>query len=176
MRGQTIPDENQEKKKPSKSSQDDEDLSLDMAKSEFSEQFPALHYEIFEEKQSQTLKIDEVQSTAKIAEKDDQTSNKTESEDRFKISDPLDNYSPSVEDFIARADTDEEAFSIIDYLRARNEISPEKANEFETIIRQKGVRALGPKRTPGYYDRFARDERARRQMERRSIQEEKSKK
>ncbi|MFW9914900.1 MAG: DUF2095 family protein [Candidatus Thorarchaeota archaeon] len=176
MRGQTIPDDNQEKRKSSKSSQGAEDFSLDMAKSEFSEHFPALHYEIFEEKQSQSLKIDEVQSTAEIADKDDQIENKAKSGDRFKISDPLESYSPSIEDFIARADTDEEAFCIIDYLKARNEISAEKASHFEAIIRQKGVRVLGPKRTPGYYDRFARDERARKQMKRRSIQEENSKK
>lgn len=174
MRGQTIPDENQEKKKSSKSLQDAEDFSLDMANSEFSERFPALHNEIFEEKQSQTLKIDEVQSNEEIAEKSDQSSDKAETGDRFKTSDPLECYSPSVEDFIARADTDEEAFSIIDYLKRRNEISPEKASELEKAIHQNGVRALGPKRTPGYYDRFARDERARRQMERRSIQKEKS--
>ena len=70
-----------------------------MAKSEFSERFPALHHEIFEEKQPQTLKIDEVQSTAEIAEKDDQIDNKVESGDRLKISDqsiPIDTIYPPV--------------------------------------------------------------------------------
>ena len=62
MRGQTIPDENQEKRKSSKSSQDAEDFSLDMAKSEFSEHFPALHYEMFEEKQSQNQPVNKSES------------------------------------------------------------------------------------------------------------------
>ncbi|MFX0116160.1 MAG: DUF2095 family protein [Candidatus Hodarchaeota archaeon] len=153
---------------------------MEISKTEFGERFPALHHEIFEEKQSQTLKIDEVQGIEAINMKEGPSEEKlnenTEGRIRSKVPDPLNRYSPSVEDFLARADTDEEALAVIDYLQRRGEISLEKARGFQAIIRQKGIRALGPKRTPGYYDRFAREERTRKQMERRVMKKEEAKK
>ena len=132
-----------------------------------------MHNEITEKKQSQTLKIDEVQ----IVEEIDETPSvgrtdldeSAEYRSRSKISDPLERYSPCVEDFLARASTDKEAFDIINYLSQRNEISQEKARKLRDLIRQHGIRAFGPKRTPGYYDRFAREERLKKQMERRLV-------
>ncbi|MFQ5978526.1 MAG: DUF2095 family protein [Candidatus Heimdallarchaeota archaeon] len=153
---------------------------MEVSKSEFSERFPALHDEMFEKKQSQTLQIDEVQASAERDEKQDSEKDKlnenVESGIRTKISDPLEHYSPSVEDFLARASTNKEALDIIDYLIQRNELSSEKAREFRELIHQEGVRALGPKRTPGYYDRFAREERLKKQMERRVVRKEPDKK
>lgn len=131
---------------------------------------------MFEKKESSTLKIDEVQAYEERDEKQDSERDKhnenVESRIRTKISDPLEHYSPSIKDFMARASTNKEALDVIDYLIQRNELSLEKAREIQELIHQKGVRALGPKRTPGYYYRFAREERLKKQMERRVARKE----
>jgi len=138
-------------------------------KSEIKEQFPELHREMFVKEKSLTLPVDEISSPDELDEKsvEGTSLNEVGEVSLSRISDPLDRYSPSVDDFLARADTDEDALAIINYLRRKNEISVEKAGELTEIIQQRGVRSLGPKRTPGHYNRFTREERSKKQMKRR---------
>ncbi len=67
--------------------------------------------------------------------------------------DPWRGYEPSPEDFIARANTPEEAEEVIEYLERTSRISREKAEELRSKLRQKGLEGFGERRTPGYYFR-----------------------
>jgi len=61
-------------------------------------------------------------------------------------------YNPTVIDFIRRCDTVEQAEEIIDFMERRGEISEEYAGRLREKIRREGVRSLGPKKNPGYYE------------------------
>jgi hypothetical protein len=65
--------------------------------------------------------------------------------------DPLRGYEPSVRDYLARCDTDEEALEVLQYLVKRGELDEKRASELEREIREKGVRSLVERRHFGYY-------------------------
>ncbi|MFH1774133.1 MAG: DUF2095 family protein [Methanobacteriota archaeon] len=63
-------------------------------------------------------------------------------------------YEPTVIDFLRRCDTEEQGLEIINYLKKRNEISEEYANELKIQLLKKGIRSFGPKKEKGYYGSF----------------------
>jgi len=58
---------------------------------------------------------------------------------------------PDVISFIRRAETEEQALEVIDFMERRGEISREYANKLREQLRTKGLRSFGPKKEPGYY-------------------------
>jgi len=58
---------------------------------------------------------------------------------------------PDVISFIRRAETEEQALEVIDYMERRGEISREYANKLRKQLKDKGLRSFGPKKEPGYY-------------------------
>ena len=65
-------------------------------------------------------------------------------------------YEPTVIDFLRRCETDEEALEIINWMEERGEITPEIARELRVTLAKKGVRAFGPKKEWGWYERHGR--------------------
>jgi hypothetical protein len=61
-------------------------------------------------------------------------------------------YEPTVIDFIRRCDGEEQAKEIIDFMEKRNEISREYAESLREKIRKEGLRSLGQKKKPGFYE------------------------
>ena len=62
------------------------------------------------------------------------------------------------EDFLRRCHTAEEAIEIIDYMVNREDISLEKAELLKYKINTEGLRAFGPQKTWGYFERKYRKE------------------
>jgi hypothetical protein len=62
-------------------------------------------------------------------------------------------YDPTVEDFIRRCDTEEEAKEIINYMEKRGEVIPETAEGLRRQLSEEGLRSFGKKKDPGFYDR-----------------------
>jgi hypothetical protein len=60
-------------------------------------------------------------------------------------------YDPSVMDFLQRCSTNDQAVEIIAYLEKRGEITNACAESLRKKVKDKGVRAFGLKREPGYY-------------------------
>jgi len=58
---------------------------------------------------------------------------------------------PDVISFIRRAETEEQALEVINFMERRGEISREYANKLREQLRTKGLRSFGPKKEPGYY-------------------------
>lgn len=58
---------------------------------------------------------------------------------------------PDVISFIRRAETEEQALEVIDFMERRGEISREYANKLREQLKTKGLRSFGPKKEPGYY-------------------------
>ena len=75
----------------------------------------------------------------------------TQENEKQVLSDELRN--PDVISFIRRADTDEDALEIIDFLLKRGEIIEEYANELKLQLGMMGVRSFGTKKEPGYYEK-----------------------
>ncbi|WP_010477471.1 DUF2095 family protein [Thermococcus zilligii] len=65
-------------------------------------------------------------------------------------------YNPTVIDFLRRCETDEEALEIINWMEKRGEITPEMAKDLRITLAKKGVRAFGPKKEWGWYERHGR--------------------
>ncbi|WP_297508737.1 DUF2095 family protein [Thermococcus sp.] len=65
-------------------------------------------------------------------------------------------YEPTVIDFLRRCETDEEALEIINWMEERGEITHEMAKELRITLVKKGVRAFGPKKEWGWYERHGR--------------------
>ena len=65
-------------------------------------------------------------------------------------------YEPTVIDFLRRCETDDEALEIINWMESRGEITPEIAKELRITLAKKGVRAFGPKKEWGWYERHGR--------------------
>ncbi|WP_456366767.1 DUF2095 family protein [Thermococcus sp.] len=65
-------------------------------------------------------------------------------------------YTPTVIDFLRRCETDEEALEIINWLEGRGEITPGMARDLRVTLTKKGVRAFGPKKEWGWYERHGR--------------------
>ncbi|WP_456368598.1 DUF2095 family protein [Thermococcus sp.] len=62
-------------------------------------------------------------------------------------------YNPTVIDFLRRCETDDEALEIINWLEERGEITPEMARDLRIVLTKRGVRAFGPKKEWGWYER-----------------------
>ncbi|WP_297490424.1 DUF2095 family protein [Thermococcus sp.] len=65
-------------------------------------------------------------------------------------------YNPTVIDFLRRCETDEEALEIINWMEERGEITHEMARDLRITLTKKGVRAFGPKKGWGWYERHGR--------------------
>ena len=65
-------------------------------------------------------------------------------------------YNPTIIDFLRRCETDEEALEIINWMEERGEITHEMAKELRVTLVQKGVRAFGPKKEWGWYERHGK--------------------
>lgn len=61
-------------------------------------------------------------------------------------------YEPTVIDFIRRCDREEQAKEIIDFMEKRSEISRDYAESLREKIRKEGLRSLGQKKKPGFYE------------------------
>ena len=62
-------------------------------------------------------------------------------------------YDPDATDFIRRCSTEEEAEEIITYLEERGEITPERASELRSQLREKGLESFGIRKEAGFYHR-----------------------
>jgi len=69
--------------------------------------------------------------------------------------DPLEGFLPGPVDYIRRCRTVKEAEEVIDYLERKGEISKEEAERLRRQLREKGLESFGPRKTPGYYFRYA---------------------
>ncbi|NJE85728.1 DUF2095 domain-containing protein [Thermococcus sp. CX2] len=67
-------------------------------------------------------------------------------------------YNPTIIDFLRRCETDEEALEIINWMEERGEITHEMAKELRITLVEKGVRAFGPKKEWGWYERHRKRE------------------
>ena len=67
-------------------------------------------------------------------------------------------YNPTVIDFLRRCSTDDEALEIINWMEERGEITHEMAKELRITLVKKGVRAFGPKKEWGWYERHRKRE------------------
>ncbi|NJE04857.1 DUF2095 domain-containing protein [Thermococcus sp. M36] len=67
-------------------------------------------------------------------------------------------YNPTVIDFLRRCETDDEALEIINWLEEHGEITHEMAKELRITLVKKGVRAFGPKKEWGWYERHRKRE------------------
>jgi len=99
---------------------------------EFRKKYPNLTKEL----ENEGIQVDSVRSLPEEAEK------------------AFHSYEPTVIDFLRRCDTEEQGLEIINYLKKRNEISEEYANELKVQLQKKGIRSFGPKKEKGCYERF----------------------
>jgi len=67
-------------------------------------------------------------------------------------------YTPDVIDFLRRCETDDEALEIINWLEKRGEITHEMAKDLRITLVKKGVRAFGPKKEWGWYEKHRKRE------------------
>ncbi|ALM75145.1 DUF2095 family protein [Thermococcus barophilus] len=113
-------------------------------KEEFKEKFPALAKEL-EERESIVIegyRVDEFQ----VLEEEELEEEKID----------FSGYNPTVIDFLRRCETDEEALEIINWLEERGEITHEMAKDLRITLVKKGVRAFGPKKEWGWYERHGK--------------------
>ena len=61
-------------------------------------------------------------------------------------------YNPTIKDFLARAQTEEQCREIIAYCLSKGEITQDEADHLSYRLEKGGPRAFGT-RSPGYYDR-----------------------
>ncbi|AFL95822.1 hypothetical protein CL1_1625 [Thermococcus cleftensis] len=78
------------------------------------------------------------------------------SEERVEEPTDFSGYNPTVIDFLRRCETDDEALEIINWLEERGEITPEMAKDLRITLVKKGVRAFGPKKEWGWYERHGK--------------------
>lgn len=62
-------------------------------------------------------------------------------------------YDPDIVDFLRRCNTEEEALEIIEYMKDRDEITDEEANQYLEKLKEEGLRSFGTKKGPGYYEK-----------------------
>lgn len=65
--------------------------------------------------------------------------------------DPFLGYEPTVEDYIRRCETLEEAEQTIDWLVTHGKLCRDRAMKLKQRLRNEGLRSFGPKKEPGYY-------------------------
>ncbi|ASJ02495.1 hypothetical protein A3L09_04115 [Thermococcus profundus] len=109
---------------------------------EFKRTFPALARELEEDAE---LQITAYRTSEEAALKDEEV----ELQD-------FSGYNPTVIDFLRRCETDEEALEIINWMEERGEITPEMAKDLRITLTKKGVRAFGPKKEWGWYEKHGR--------------------
>ncbi|RLF91579.1 DUF2095 domain-containing protein [Thermococci archaeon] len=109
---------------------------------EFKEKFPALAKELegSEGVGISGIRLDEYQVLLE------------EEEDKIDFS----GYNPTIIDFLRRCETDEEALEIINWMEKQGEITPEMAKQLRVTLVHKGVRAFGPKKEWGWYERHGK--------------------
>ncbi|MBO8174449.1 MAG: DUF2095 family protein [Thermococcus sp.] len=113
-------------------------------KEEFREKFPALAEEL-EKREGIVIegyRVDEFQ----VLEEEELEEEKID----------FSGYNPTVIDFLRRCETDEEALEIINWLEERGEITHEMAKDLRITLVKKGVRAFGPKKEWGWYERHGK--------------------
>jgi hypothetical protein len=106
---------------------------------EFRERFPALSRELEAEA--------ELQITAYRTSEEEALE-----EEELELQD-FSGYNPTIIDFLRRCETDEEALEIINWMESRGEITHEMAKDLRITLTKKGVRAFGPKKEWGWYER-----------------------
>lgn len=109
-------------------------------KEEFRENFPALARELEE---GGDLPIDAYRTSEEKGEEEAEPRN-------------FSGYNPTVMDFLRRCETDDEALEIINWMEERGEITPEIARELRVTLAKRGVRAFGPKKEWGWYEKHGR--------------------
>ena len=62
-------------------------------------------------------------------------------------------YDPNVIDFIRRCTNDTQALEIIEYMKNREEITHEEAENLCRQLEEQGLRSFGRKKNPGHYER-----------------------
>ena len=62
-------------------------------------------------------------------------------------------YQPNFIDFLRRCDTEEEALTIINFLKKRKEITPGEAEDLTNKLKKQGLRSFGTRKSPGFYDK-----------------------
>lgn len=62
-------------------------------------------------------------------------------------------YDPDVIDFIRRCTNDTQALEIIEYMKNREEITVEEADQLCKQLEEQGLRSFGRKKAPGFYER-----------------------
>lgn len=62
-------------------------------------------------------------------------------------------YDPGVIDFIRRCTNDIQALEIIEYMKNREEITFEEAEQLCKQLTEQGLRSFGRKKDPGFYER-----------------------
>ncbi len=65
--------------------------------------------------------------------------------------DPWRGYVPTVEDYLRRCNTIDEAMEVLDYLEKHGKITSEEAEYYRGLIREKGLEAVGPHKEGDYY-------------------------
>lgn len=109
---------------------------------EFRERFPALSRELEGE--------GELQITAyRTSEEEALEEEEAELQD-------FSGYNPTIIDFLRRCETDEEALEIINWMEDRGEITHEMAKDLRITLAKKGVRAFGPKKEWGWYEKHGK--------------------
>ena len=143
-------DEETEERKSSKKSmvENTESLKIPYEEDELNEFFPHLIEEI--SKKEKSIKIDSVT-----------TSIENDIEEKLQRSDlihPKELINPGPIDFIRRCSTSEEAFTIMEFLLARGEITPKEFTLLKNQIKtdnglKKLIEKYGGFKRPGYYER-----------------------
>jgi hypothetical protein len=101
---------------------------------EFEEKFPALAKEL----ENEGIPVESYREREELIE--------DESRD-------FSGYNPTIIDFLRRCETDEEALEIINWMEERGEITHEMAKDLRITLTKRGVRAFGPKKEWGWYER-----------------------
>lgn len=73
------------------------------------------------------------------------------------VLDPWRGYLPTLQDYIRRCKTIEEAYEVIDYLEKRGEITSEEAHEYRVLLKKYGLEYFGPRKEDDYYYKKARE-------------------
>ncbi|WP_297437025.1 DUF2095 family protein [Thermococcus sp.] len=111
------------------------------SRDEFKETFPHLHREL----EGEGVPVSGYRASGEKAEKElDETCD-------------FSGYSPTVVDFLRRCETDEEALEIINWMEDHGEITHDIAKELRITLVRKGVRAFGPKKEWGWYEKHRRE-------------------
>ncbi len=103
---------------------------------EFEETFPALAREL----EGWGLPVGAYRSSEGESEEDEEARN-------------FSGYTPTVIDFLRRCETDDEALEVINWMEEHGDISHKMAKRLRVILIHEGVRAFGPKKGWGWYER-----------------------